>query len=187
MILKRKISGFTMIEIVIVIILVGIIGSLAATMLFQGSEIFVSETNRQSFVSESRSAFWRTMRSTQGQMSPENFQVSDQNSLYITNAKNEQMDFQTGSSGYFNLRLGNGSYNTLSNSIGYSSSNGFSFYNNSFGLISPTSGGLSLEQAKSVHLSKLEFTFINDTDTLTLGSYIYPHNFRFGQKMSYHN
>ena len=71
MILKRKTSGFTMIEIVIVIILVGIIGSLAATMLFQGSEIFVSETNRQSFVSESRSAFWRTMRSTQGQMSPE--------------------------------------------------------------------------------------------------------------------
>ena len=52
MILKRKTSGFTMIEIVIVIILVGIIGSLAATMLFQGSEIFVSETNRQSFVSE---------------------------------------------------------------------------------------------------------------------------------------
>ena len=99
MILKRKTSGFTMIEIVIVIILVGIIGSLAATMLFQGSEIFVSETNRQSFVSESRSAFWRTMRSTQGQMSPENFQLSDQNSLYITNAKNEQMDFQTGSSG----------------------------------------------------------------------------------------
>ena len=172
MILKRKTSGFTMIEIVIVIILVGIIGSLAATMLFQGSEIFVSETNRQSFVSESRSAFWRTMRSTQGQMSPENFQLSDQNSLYITNAKNEQMDFQTGSSGYFNLRLGNGSYNTLSNSISDSNSNGFSFYNNSFGIISPSTGGLSLEQAKSVHLSKLEFTFINDTDTLSLGSYI---------------
>ena len=187
MILKSTRKGFTMIEIVIVIILVGIIGSMAATMLFQGSEIFVRETDRQGFVSEARSAFWRTMRAAQGQSSPEYFQLSDQNSLYLTNGKNEQMDFQTGSSGYFNLRLGSGNYNSLTNSIAYSSSNGFSFYNNSFGLISPGSGGLSNAQAKSVHLSKLEFTFVRDTDTLSLGSYIYPHNFRFGQKMSYHN
>ena len=114
-----------MIEIVIVIILVGIIGSMAATMLFQGSEIFVRETDRQGFVSEARSAFWRTMRAAQGQSSPEYFQLSDQNSLYLTNGKNEQMDFQTGSSGYFNLRLGSGNYNPLTNSIDYSSSNGF--------------------------------------------------------------
>ena len=45
-------KGFTMIEMILVIVAVGIIGSMAATMLFQGSDIFVKETNRLGFVSE---------------------------------------------------------------------------------------------------------------------------------------
>ena len=176
-----------MIEMVLVIVAVGIIGSMAATMLFQGADIFVKETNRQGFVSEARSAFWRLMRHTQGQSSPADFILSDQNSLYIKNGKGDLKDFQTGSSGYFNFRMGTGSYNSLSNSLGYSQSNGFTFYDNSFNVVSPSSGGLTATQAKTVHLSKLDLTFVNDTDTLSLSSFVYPHNFRFGSKMSYHD
>ena len=176
-----------MIEMVLVIVAVGIIGSMAAAMLFQGSDIFVKETNRQGFVSEARSAFWRLMRDTQGQSSPADFILSDQNSLYVKNGKGDLKDFQTGSSGYFNFRMGTGSYNSLSNSLGYSQSNGFTFYDNSFNVISPSSGGLTEAQAKTVHLSKLDLTFVNDTDTLSLSSFVYPHNFRFGSKMSYHD
>ena len=180
-------KGFTMIEMVLVIVAVGIIGSMAAAMLFQGSDIFVKETNRQGFVSEARSAFWRLMRDTQGQSSPADFILSDQNSLYVKNGKGDLKDFQTGSSGYFNFRMGTESYNSLSNSLGYSQSNGFTFYDNSFNVISPSSGGLTEAQAKTVHLSKLDLTFVNDTDTLSLSSFVYPHNFRFGSKMSYHD
>ncbi|SVB13479.1 uncharacterized protein METZ01_LOCUS166333 [marine metagenome] len=180
-------KGFTMIEMVLVIVAVGIIGSMAAAMLFQGSDIFVKETNRQGFVSEARSAFWRLMRDTQGQSSPADFILSDQNSLYVKNGKGDLKDFQTGSSGYFNFRMGTGSYNSLSNSLGYSQSNGFTFYDNSFNVISPSSGGLTEAQAKTVHLSKLDLTFVNDTDILSLSSFVYPHNFRFGSKMSYHD
>ena len=180
-------KGFTMIEMVIVIVAVGIIGSMAAAMLFQGSDIFVKETNRQGFVSEARSAFWRLMRETQGQSSPADFILSDQNSLYVMNGKGDLKDFQTGSTGYFNFRMGTGSYNSLSNSLGYSQSNGFTFYDNSFNVISPSSGGLTEAQAKTVHLSKLDLTFVNDTDILSLSSFVYPHNFRFGSKMSYHD
>ena len=180
-------KGFTMIEMVLVIVAVGIIGSMAASMLFQGSDIFVKETNRQGFVSEARSAFWRLMRETQGQSSPADFILSDQNSLYVMNGKGDLKDFQTGSTGYFNFRMGTGSYNSLSNSLGYSQSNGFTFYDNSFNVVSPSSGGLTEAQAKIVHLSKLDLTFINDTDTLSLSSFVYPHNFRFGSKMSYHD
>ena len=176
-----------MIELVLVIVAVGIIGSMAATMLFQGADIFVKETNRQGFVSEARSAFWRLMRHTQGQSSPADFILSDQNSLYIKNGKGDLKDFQTGSSGYFNFRMGTGSYNSLSSSLGYSQSNGFTFYDNSFNVVSPSSGGLTVAQAKTVHLSKLDLTFVNDTDTLSLSSFVYPHNFRFGSKMSYHD
>jgi prepilin-type N-terminal cleavage/methylation domain-containing protein len=180
-------KGFTMIEMVLVIVAVGIIGSMAADMLFLGSDIFVKETNRQGFVSEARSAFWRLMRDTQGQSSPADFILSDQNSLYVKNGKGDLKDFQTGSSGYFNFRMGTGSYNSLSSSLGYSQSNGFTFYDNSFNVVSPSSGGLTEAQAKTVHLSKLDLTFVNDTDTLSLSSFVYPHNFRFGSKMSYHD
>ena len=180
-------KGFTMIEMVLVIVAVGIIGSMAAAMLFQGSDIFVKETNRQGFVSEARSSFWRLMRDTQGQSSPADFILSDQNSLYVKNGKGDLKDFQTGSSGYFNFRMGTGSYNSLSNSLGYSQSNGFTFYDNNFNVVSPSSGGLTVAQAKTVHLSKLDLTFVNDTDTLSLSSFVYPHNFRFGSKMSYHD
>ena len=176
-----------MIEMVLVIVAVGIIGSMAADMLFQGSDIFVKETNRQGFVSEARSAFWRLMRDTQGQSSPADFILSDQNSLYVKNGKGDLKDFQTGSSGYFNFRMGTGSYNSLSSSLGYSQSNGFTFYDNSFNVVSPSSGGLTVAQAKTVHLSKLDLTFVNDMDTLSLSSFVYPHNFRFGSKMSYHD
>ena len=176
-----------MIEMVLVIVAVGIIGSMAAAMLFQGSDIFVKETNRQGFVSEARSSFWRLMRDTQGQSSPADFILSDQNSLYVKNGKGDLKDFQTGSSGYFNFRMGTGSYNSLSNSLGYSQSNGFTFYDNNFNVVSPSSGGLTEAQAKTVHLSKLDLTFVNDTDTLSLSSFVYPHNFRFGSKMSYHD
>ena len=176
-----------MIEMVLVIVAVGIIGSMAAAMLFQGSDIFVKETNRQGFVSEARSSFWRLMRHTQGQSSPADFILSDQNSLYVKNGKGDLKDFQTGSSGYFNFRMGTGSYNSLSSSLGYSQSNGFTFYDNSFNVVSPSSGGLTVAQAKTVHLSKLDLTFVNDTDTLSLSSFVYPHNFRFGSKMSYHD
>jgi hypothetical protein len=127
------------------------------------------------------------MRDTQGQSSPADFILSDQNSLYVKNGKGDLKDFQTGSSGYFNFRMGTGSYNSLSNSIGYSQSNGFTFYDNSFNVVSPSSGGLTVAQAKTVHLSKLDLTFVNDTDTLSLSSFVYPHNFRFGSKMSYHD
>jgi len=180
-------KGFTMIEMILVIVAVGIIGSMAADMLFQGSDIFVKETNRQGFVSEARSAFWRLMRDTQGQSSPADFILSDQNSLYVKNGKGDLKDFQTGSSGYFNFRMGTGSYNSLSSSLGYSQSNGFTFYDNNFNVVSPSSGGLTVAQAKTVHLSKLDLTFVNDMDTLSLSSFVYPHNFRFGSKMSYHD
>ena len=71
--MKKSLKGFTLVEMLIVIVAVGIIGSMTARLLIQGSDIFVSETNRQSFMSEVRFAFWRIMRESHGQVSKEQF------------------------------------------------------------------------------------------------------------------
>lgn len=186
MINKNK-NGFTLIELVIVIVLIGIIGSMAATMLFQGADLFVKETNRQGFVSESRIAFWKIMRESQAQSGAVDFVQSNQNSLYLKNAKNITKDFQLASSGNFNIRVGNGSYNSLSNSLSSTNTNGFYFYDDNYNLISPPISGMSSNQANNVHMMRLELEFIKDQDEISLSSFIYPKNFRFGKKMSYHN
>ena len=47
---------------------------------------------------------------------------------------------------------------------------------------------LSSIEAATVHMTKLRITFQKNTDeTLSLSSYIYPINFRFGKKMTYHD
>ena len=58
---------------VLVIIVIGVIGSMASIILYEGSVVFTSETNRQGFVSQSRTAFWNVMRNVQGQANPETF------------------------------------------------------------------------------------------------------------------
>ena len=86
--MKRTVySGFTMIEIVIVIVLIGVIGSMVASILFQGSDIYISETNRQGFVSEARSSFWRIIRESQGQASSSDFSNSSQKNLILKNSR----------------------------------------------------------------------------------------------------
>ena len=185
---KKLLNGFTMIEIVLVIVIAGIIGSMAASLLYQGAEMYIGETNRQGFVSESRSAFWRLMRFTQGQKSATDFLLSSNSQLNLKNANSDSSIFQTVSDGNLKLSLDGGSnYHSLSQSLNYSMSNGFSFFNNSYSMITPSSGGLTNSEAESVYLPKLDLTFTKDSDTLRLLSYIFPLNFRLGKKMSYHN
>ena len=84
----------------------------------------------------------------------------------------------------FQFSLGGSNYSDLSNSV---LSNNFYFYNNVFSDITPPSAGLlSQSDAESIHLTKLKFTFQKGSDSFSLSSYIYPINFRFGKKMSYH-
>ena len=172
-----------MIEIVIVIFITGVIGSMAAGLLYQGADIYVKETDRQGFISQSRSAFWRLIREVQGQRSSEDFDQSGQAIINLKNANNIPRVFRIASN-EFEFSLDGSSYSDLSIDL---FSNNFYFYNSIFSDMTPSSSGsLSLSESEKVHLTKLEITFQKGSDSLSLSSYVYPINFRFGKKMSYH-
>ena len=62
----------------------------------------------------------------------------------------------------------------------------FQFYNSSYTTISPASSGMTPAEAEAVHLAKLTVAFAADQDTINLSTWVFPENFRFGTKMSYH-
>ena len=180
--MRKTNQGFTLVEMLIVIVAVGIIGSMTARLLFQGSDLLVLETNRQGFISEVRSSFWRVLRENHGQSAKEEYTFSGSNNLYIRHADNIQKQILVENDS-LNLKIGNGAQNNLSNKL---SSASLTYYDNNYSLISPPQGGLTENQAKSIHISKIDFTFVNDEDTLKLSSFIYPYNFKYGEKMTYH-
>jgi prepilin-type N-terminal cleavage/methylation domain-containing protein len=180
--MKKTNHGFTLVEMLIVIVAVGIIGSITARLLFQGSDMFVKETNRQGFISEARSSFWRVFRESHGQSSKEEYTFSSSNNLFIRHSNNIQKQILVDDQ-YLNLKIGNGSQNKLSDKLSTSS---LTYYDNNYNIISPSQGGLTQDQAKSIHISKIDFTFVNDEDTIKLSSFIYPYNFKYGEKMTYH-
>ena len=186
--MESNIKGFTLIEIIVVIVITGIIGSMAASLLYQGSDMYVNETSRQDLVNESRSSFWRLMRNAQGQISSSEFISSDQNKIILKDAKEDSAIYEILSNGDFKLSKDGGlTEYVLSNSVSYSLTNGFSYLDSSFNEISIGNSGLSHLNAKSIHLPKFDFVFVKHGDTVSYKSYVYPINFRFGSKMSYHN
>ena len=182
--MKRTIKGFTLVEMLIVIVAVGIMGSMTVRLLYQGSDLFVNETNRQSFVNEIRSVYWRIIRETHGQVSKSQFTSSSSNTIYIMDANDEQAKQILTSSPPSIVLNKDGVQNTLSNYYS-SSSRGITYYDNNYNIIS-FQNGLSEEQAKTIHLVEINFIFANNEDNLSLSSYVFPHNFKYGEKMGYH-
>jgi len=184
--MKRSTKGFTLVEMLIVIIAVGIIGSITTRLLYQGSNIFIRETNRQGFVNEVRSTFWRVIRETHGQVSKEQFTFSGSDNLYIKHANNITKQIET-SGQFVTLKIGNNNSNELSDTFSSTSSTGLTYYDNNYNIISISQNALSDVQAKTIHLVKIDFVFKSEEDSLNLSSYIFPQNFKYGEKMEYHD
>ena len=79
-------TGFTLIEMVLVILAIGIIGTMAAAMLGQGADIYKETVYRQSFLSQARSTFWRMSREGGLQRNSDNFNLSGPINFYAINA-----------------------------------------------------------------------------------------------------
>lgn len=179
-------DGFTLIEIVLVILAIGIIGTMAAAMLGQGADIYKETVYRQSFLGQARSTFWRLGREAGNQQKTEHFSLSSATNFYVTNAKSETIQFAFSGSNGLNYTSPSSTIYPLSNQLNPQTST-LRYYNDELSEIALTTGqSLTQSRADSVRLIYMDMVFKKDDDSVRFSSFIYPQNFRFGKKMSYH-
>ena len=101
--LKSNSRGFTLIELVLTVIAIGIFGAITANILGNASKVYESTLKKQKFVSEARHSFFRLNRDFNLQTWAMNDDISNPKSLSIESANGWQLqyDLQTNN----NLRL----------------------------------------------------------------------------------
>jgi len=184
--IKKTSKGFTLIELILTIIAIGVFGNITANILGNASKIYKETLNKQKFVSEARHSFFRMNRDLNLQTWPNNDDISSSKSITIKSANDWQLQYNIQSNNYLQLNLIqhpiiDPTAQILSKIIHYPSSN-ISYYDNQNNLISDNS------DANSVRLTKIGVLYNNANHgySLNLESYAYPYNFKFGRPMDYH-
>ena len=179
-------EGFTLIELILTVIAIGIFGSITASILGNASKVYKETLNKQKFVSESRHSFFRLNRDLNLQTWPNNDDISSSKSINIKSASNWQLQYNIQSNDHLKLNLIqhpniDPTSQTVSKLVHYPSSNIF-YYNNQNILISNNA------ESNSVSLAKIGVLFKDEDHgySLNLESYAYPYNFKFGKPMDYH-
>ena len=185
--LKENSAGFTLIELILTVIAIGIFGSITASILGNASKVYKQTLNKQKFVSEARHSFFRMNRDLNLQKWPTNDNVSSSKSISIKSADGQELQYDIQSDNKLRLNLIrhpdlDPSSKTLSKIVYYPVSN-VSYYDNQNNLISDNS------ESNSISLTKVKILFNNPDHgySMNLESYNFPHNFKFGKPMDYHD
>ena len=185
--LKSNSRGFTLIELVLTVIAIGIFGAITANILGNASKVYESTLKKQKFVSEARHSFFRLNRDFNLQTWAMNDDISNPKSLNIESANGWQLqyDLQTNN----NLRLNliqhsnlSPTSEVLSKNTHYSSSNVL-YYDNQNNIVSDS------YNSSIINLAKIRILFNDPTHgySMNIESYAYPYNFKFGKPMDYHD
>ena len=185
--LKNNSRGFTLIELVLTVIAIGIFGAITANILGNASKVYESTLKKQKFVSEARHSFFRLNRDFNLQTWAMNDDISNPKSLNIESANGWQLqyDLQTNN----NLRLNliqhsnlSPTSEVLSKNTHYSSSNVL-YYDNQNNIVSDS------YNSSIINLAKIRILFNDPTHgySMNIESYAYPYNFKFGKPMDYHD
>ena len=184
--LKNTSKGFTLIELIITVIAIGIFGAITANILGNASKVYSKTLNKQKFVSEVRSSFFRLNRDINLQTWPTNDDISSSKTINIKGSDNweSQYNFQSNNKLRLNLIQHpnlNPTSQILSEKINFSSSNIY-YYDNQNSLVTNNS------DANSVSFNRLSILFDHPIHgySMNLDSYISPYNFQFGKPMDYH-
>lgn len=182
--MKKTQSGFTFIEVVISLAIVGVISGLSISMLLQGTEIFVGAKDDSHLMNESRTAVWRISRDIHNLSSNHLLELSDDNRLYVEDARENEVDFVLDNTA-ININR-NQQENILTEFLDNTLINNFKYITTENSVLN-SSSPISGDEASSVNLIKLDLQFSKDNQKINLGTHVYPYSFKFGKKMSYHD
>ena len=91
--LKMTSNGFTLIELIITVIAIGVFGAITANILGNASKVYSKTLNKQKFVSEVRSSFFRLNREINLQTWPTNDDISSSKTINIKGSDNWESQY----------------------------------------------------------------------------------------------
>ena len=180
---KATSKGFTLVEIVIVIMTLAVFGTITTTMLANASKVYSSSIKKQNLINQARSTFFKIIREASWQKSFSGFAGSNNKKLVIRPADGNSISYeirQTNDIIQNNEQISRANDKIITNKVEYSNSS--IVYKNSNGNTIDIENEIG--QIKSVELT---LTFNQESQNLLFRGEITPYNLRIGRAMSYHD
>ena len=179
---KAASKGFTLVEIVIVIMTVAVFGTITTVMLANASKIYSSSIKRQKLITEARSTFFKILREASWQKSYSGFAGSNNKKLVIIPGDGNNISYeirQTNDVIQNNEQISGANDKIITDKVEYS--NSLVTYKNSAG------NSIDIEnQISDIKSLELTLKFNQENQSLLFHGKIIPYNLRIGRAMSYH-
>tara|TARA_B110000444_G_C18750805_1_gene552709 strand:+ start:159 stop:719 length:561 start_codon:yes stop_codon:yes gene_type:complete len=179
---SKNARGFTLIEVVIVIAVMGIFGLITTDMLANATKIYSSSIKHQKFISESRSSFNRMLRDISTQKNHTSFFGSSLKKINISTSQNELMDYELSNDGTIrtnNSLIPSADNEVLTDVLNYSSSNIY-YFNKNKNIINPE------QELGEIEYIEIDLSFNYEEKNMRFKGISFPYNFRLGTPMSFH-
>ena len=161
-------SGFTLIEMVIVIVLVGILATIAATIIMQGVRAYSDEQSRSDAHYQAKLAVERMSREIRLIRSSADISVMNSTLLSFTDINGTQMGFRLNGGNIERTEDNAVSWQTLATNITGPGGNIFTFLDNN---------GAVTAVPISLWLVQIQFTATQGTESIDMRTTVHPRNF----------
>ena len=169
---------------IVVMVGIGIIGTIAVNMFRLGADIYGDVVNRKRVVSTNRRAVWRMVREISLQRDKNHLlSVTSGSEVKFVTPSEDTLKYDLDGN-KIHLTKNQGSAKELTANV-ISSASSLSYEDSAGNALSPLP--LSSSNRQSVHLFNLEIQTGLLGDTLTLRSRIFPQNLHYGFRMPYHD
>ncbi len=163
---KNSRKGFTLIEYIIVILIVGVIAAVLGTLIIQGVRAFDSIAAREALMTEAEAAAERMSREMRNAGRPSDIVEADWNTFYFTDIYGDGIKYHI--EGKFLMR----NEKILAANL---KSAEFSYFDRQNTQITPP---LSEESFEDIHLVGIKLVFSNRGQETAIETKIRPRNFR---------
>jgi len=174
-------GGFTLMELVIVIIAFGVIGTITVSILNSAANFYFDVLNRQTVINDNRAALSRMTREIALQKDFNNIEHATDKELQFVTPRNDTLYYNL-NGGQINLTKNSSGPHKLSTKI-LSSKSFFAFEDKAGNPLG--NFPLSTTDLTKVWLINVRITTSLGKDTLRLDSAIFPKNLHHGQIMPY--